>query len=203
MAVITDIQQQKRTPGRYSVYLDNTYSFSLSDLELSSSGLRRGQELSSEDVQYWQDQSAEGKAYNLALRYLSYRPRSRREVTDYLARKGHDPAAIDSIVARLTEHRFIDDAAFASSWIASRQALRPRSRRMLEQELLQKGLERSIIAQALAELGDEGQDQMLDDLIERKRRLSQYRDKDKLMQYLARQGFGYDQIKKALARLDD
>jgi SOS response regulatory protein OraA/RecX len=68
---------------------------------------------------------------------------------------------------------------------------------------MQKGVARDIIAGALAELGDEGQDQMLVDLIEKKRLQTRYQDPDKLMQYLARQGFGYDQIKKALARLDD
>ncbi len=203
MAVITDIQLQKRTPGRYSVYLDNQYSFSLTDLELSGSSLRIGQKLTAAEAEAWHLQSVEGKAYNLALGYLSYRPRSQREMTDYLARKGYEVAVAEPVIKRLAEYGFIDDAAFAASWIANRQALKPRSRRMLEQELLHKGIDRQVVAEALEELGDEAQTQALTRLIEARRRQERYRNPDTLMQYLARQGFRYDQIKKALERLDD
>jgi regulatory protein len=203
MPVITDIRQQKRTATRYSIYLDGQYSFALPDLELSIGNLRVGQELTAAEVQNWQDHSLESKAYNLSLGYISYRPRSRREVTDYLRRKDYEPELIERVEQRLEEYHFIDDAEFAAAWIRHRQSLRPRSRRALEAELVLKGVARDTIAGALAELGDEGQDQMLVDLIEKKRSHTRYQDPDKLMQYLARQGFGYDQIKKALARLDD
>jgi regulatory protein len=203
MPVITDIKQQKRTETRYSIYLDDTYGFSLSDLELSGSSLRVGQELSEQEVQAWQEQSVEAKAYHLALGYVSYRPRSRREMSDYLRRKDYAPEAIERVIQRLEEYRFIDDVEFAAAWIRHRQSLRPRSRRALETELLQKGVDRDVIRAALSKLGDEGQEQMLIDLVAKKRQQSRYQDPDKLMQYLVRQGFSYDQIKKALARLDD
>lgn len=203
MAVITDIQQQKRTPGRYSVYLDDTYSFSLSDLELSGSELRVGRELPEEEVVAWQEQSAEGAAYNLALRFLSYRQRSRREIVEYLVRKDVPEEAIEAVTLRLMEQGLVDDAKFAASWIASRQSLRPRSRRVLEQELLQKGLDRQTVHVALEELDEDVQEQALIHIIERRRRQSRYQDHDKLMQYLAGQGFTYGQIKKALERLDN
>jgi len=37
--------------------------------------------------------------------------------------------------------------------------------------------------------------------MQRKRRLAQYEDPQKLMAFFARQGYSYDQLKKALARL--
>ncbi len=203
MAVITDIRQQKRTPGSYSVYLDNVYAFSLSDLELSGSELRIGRELTPDEVNGWQGQSSASSAYNLALRFLGHRPRSRREVVNHLTNKGYRAEIIEPVIARLTEHGLVDDAAFAASWIASRQATRPRSRYVLEQELFQKGLDRQTVTDALDELGEEAQEQMLEDIINRRRKLSQYQDNTRLMQYLSRQGFTYDQIKKALGRLDN
>lgn len=203
MPVVTDIRQQSRRTDRYSIYLDKRYAFSLSDLELSSSGLRRGRELSDEDVEYWRRQSGEGKAYDAALKYLGYRARSVREINDHLRRKGYEAEVIEGIIGRLVENRFLDDALFAEQWVKERQSLRPRSRRALEQELMQKGVSREIIQDALTSIGEEGHEQMLNDLIAKKRRQVRYQDDEKLMAYLARQGFGYDQIKKALTRLDD
>ena len=203
MPVITDIKQQKRIETRYSVYLDGRYAFSLSDLELSSSNLRVRSELTPDEVELWQAQSLEGKAYAAALRYIAYRRRSERELTDYLRRKEYEAEVIEPVLERLREVSLIDDRAFAAAWIADRQLLRPRSRRVLEQELLKKGIDRELAHDALAELDDDGQATVLMNLIERKRRLTQYQDPQKLLAYLGRQGFGYAEIKKALARLDD
>jgi regulatory protein len=201
--VITDIKQQKRNEARYSVYVDGRYAFSLSDLDLSNSGLRLRAELTQDQVEWWQAQSLESKAYAAALRQISLRRRSERELSDYLKRKEYEPDTITSVLERLRDLGLMDDAAFASAWIADRQLLRPRSRRTLEQELMQKGIAREIIRDALAELDEDAQADVLMNMIERKRRLSQYQDPQKLMAYLGRQGFGYEEIKKALARLDD
>lgn len=202
MPLITDIRRQQKRADRYAVYIDERYAFSLPDLELSGSGLRIGQELSDGEVADWVRQAGEGKAYDLALKYLSYRMRSEREIGDYLARKGYGAEA-GRVVERLRDMRLLDDRAFAAAWVAERQTLRSRSKRMLEQELMQKGVAREVIQGVLAEMSVEEQDKTLDDLIARKRRLSQYQDQEKLMAYLARQGFTYEQIKKALVRLDD
>lgn len=203
MPKITDIKQQKRSTERFSLYVDGRYSFSLGDLELSNSGLRLGQELTGDEVERWQSQALEAKAYNAALGQLSYRRRSRRELADYLKRKEYDEDIAASVIRRLEDLRLIDDAAFAAAWIADRQLLRPRSRRTLQVELMKKGIDRDTIADALSQVSEDSQLEALTDLIARKRRQSSYSDPKKLMAFLARQGYGYDQIKKALVRLDE
>jgi regulatory protein len=203
MPRITDIKQQKRSSGRFSLYIDGHYSFSLGDLALSNAGLHVGQELTGAEVERWQSQALEAKAYNAAIGQLSYRRRSRREITDYLKRKEYDEDIAASVIQRLEDLKFIDDAAFASAWIADRQLLRPRSRRTLQSELILKGIDRDTLGEALSKVSEDSQLDALTAIIERKRRQSSYADPHKLMAYLARQGYGYDQIKKALARLDE
>jgi regulatory protein len=201
--VVTDITRQQRNAGRYSVYVDGTYSLSLSDLELSNSGLRIGQSVTAQQLAGLQDRAVSDKAYTLALGYLAYRPRSRREVGDYLGRKAVEPEVADAVVERLLQQNLVNDHSFAEAWVCYRQSLRPRSRRQLHQELVQKGIAREVIEDVLAGLGDDEQLVLLAELIEKKRRSAQYQNPEKLMAYLARQGFGYDLIKKALARLGD
>jgi regulatory protein len=96
----------------------------------------------------------------------------------------------------------LNDSQFASSWIANRQALRPRSRRMLTQELMAKGVSREDISAAMGGLDGDSEVETLMGVIERKRQLPQYREPEKLMGYLARQGYSYEVIKKALERLE-
>ncbi len=203
MPVITDIKRQKRVGSRYSIYLDGEYSFALSDLELSTSGLRVGQELEAAEVEEYRDGAEQAKVYSLAVRFLGIRPRSRREMSDYLRRKDCSPADIEAVVERLESAHLLGDRQFAESWVAGRQMLRPRSRRMLEQELLAKGVSRDDIAAVLSGLDAEGEIDLLVQVAQKKRRLPQYRDPRKLTEYLMRQGYSYELIKKALARLGD
>jgi regulatory protein len=196
--VITDIKRQKRSELRFNVYLDGKYAFALGDLELSLSGLRIGHELSREEAAQFQDQAEVEGVYSRAVRYIAVRPRSRWEVMDYLRRKEVPEGAATAAVERLEHAGLLNDQAFAASWVANRQLLRPRSRRRLEQELAAKGVARGDIQAALDELGEDDEMAALIEMAEKKRRLPQYQDEAKIMGYLARQGYPYERIKKAL-----
>src|SRR5690242_5517802 len=141
------------------------------------------------------------KLHGIALRYLSIRSRTNFEMMDYLTRKGFESAVVEAELERLAEAGLLDDRQFAESWVANRQMLRPRSRRQLEQELMAKRVPSAVITEVLDGLADDSL--ALEAVIQKKRRLPQYGDDRRLVEYLQRQGFRYDQIKKALGRLDD
>ena len=195
---ITRIVEQEKQKGRYSVFVDGVYAFSLSEAALLEGKLAPKQELTLEELQEWKRQSADDKAYGNALRYAAGRPHSRWEMEQYLQRKGISPALADLILNKLSNIGLLDDAAFARSWVANRHLLRPTSKRKLQQELRAKRIADEVITQTLAEAtGDEHA--ALRELIAKKRLLPKFRnDNLKLMQSLARQGIGYDDIKQEL-----
>jgi regulatory protein len=195
---ITAIKQQERLKGRYSIYVDEKYAFSLSADTLLAEGLHAGVELTDADLKQYKRLSADDKAYGLALAYVARRMRSEWELRDYFRRKGYDEALGTQILERLTKLRLVDDANFAEAWVRNRRLLKPVSRRRLQQELRQKRVEDSLIDAVLdADVTDE-QD-VLKDLVARKQKQSRYQDPVKLMRYLVSQGFGYDDVKRALS----
>lgn len=195
---ITAIKAQVKRQGRYSVFVDGEYCFSLSGTALLQQKVVVGQELSAEDVHHLQDISNEDKAYNQVLRYVSLRPRSVGELRTYFARKKYPLELQEQIISKLTEYGYVDDRAFARSWVASRRLLKHTSRRRLELELRQKFVADDIISEILSE-DDTSDEVALKELVDRKRKQTKYQDQVKLMQYLARQGFQYDDIKRVLA----
>ncbi len=143
--------------------------------------------------------------YNLSLRFLSYRPRSEQEVYKYLEEKSKrtkgklDEQTIAMIMSRLIEYKFIDDLSFAKFWIEHRK----KGFRILKLELQQKGVDREIIERAASELDLDGKESnLIQKLIEKKKRsLSRYpeeKSREKLIAFLLRKGFDYDDVKKAL-----
>ncbi len=194
---ITAIKQQVRRQDRYSIYIDGKYTFSFSQSELLDSGLKVGQEVSEQALEALRDTAVIDKAYDRALNLISHRPRSQWELRDYLKRKDVTGQAADVVIARLTERGYVDDRDFAERWVATRRLLKSTSKRRLAQELRQKRIADDIISEVLAE-DETDERQVLRELVRRKRKQSKYQDDLKLMQYLARQGFGYDDIKSVL-----
>ena len=194
---ITAIRPQQKIRNRYSVYCDDRYSFSVSETMLLEQGLVAGQELTSADLNKYKQLSSDDNSFNRALRYAAIRNHSQWEMEQYLKRKdvSEDQSAV--ILARLADLGFIDDKNFANSWIENRRLLKPVSRRRLEQELRQKHVNSEIIKAALEEDSTE-ELIVLKNLITKKRMQSSYKDNQRLMGYLSRQGFSYDDIKNAM-----
>lgn len=197
---ITSIQQQVKQTTRYSIYVDGTYSFSLSETALLDSGIASGQELTAADVQKFKQLSADDKAYGRALRYVAIRLRSEWELRTYLQRKEVPEPTANTIIDRLRRLDLVNDKVFARNWVANRRLLKPTSRKRLQAELRQKHVPADIIDIVLHDdRGQTDERQILRDLADRKR--SRYPDTQKLMAYLARQGYSYDDIKSVLEEL--
>ena len=86
-----------------------------------------------------------------AARFLEARARSVAEVRRRLGTAGYRPDLIDGAIVRLTELGMLDDATFARAWIESRDRARPRGERALADELRIKGVDRTLITEALDE----------------------------------------------------
>lgn len=195
---ITAIKQQVKRQDRYSIYVDGKYAFSLSEGGLIESRLASGQEIDASRLSELKQAAGLDKAYGNALRYVAMRPRSEWELHDYFRRKQVDETAAGEIVQRLRDLDLLNDLAFARAWVANRRLLKQTSKRRLMLELKQKHVPEDIIRQTLEEDETDERDQ-LKALIAKKR--GRYPDRQKLMQYLARQGFRFDDIKSALQDL--
>lgn len=194
---VTAIKQQVKRTDRYSIFVDGKYEFSLSDAALLDSKLVNGHELTAAQVKRFKQVSEDDKLYNNALAYATLRPRSSWEMEQYLRRKKCSPALETKTLDKLSGIGLIDDDSFARRWVANRRLLKPISRRKLLQELRAKRVPDDAAKRALDE--DEADERtVLAELITRKRKQTRYRDEQKLMQYLAGQGFNYGDIKAAL-----
>jgi regulatory protein len=141
---------------------------------------------------------AEEKLFQAALRYLAIRPRSIKEMTDYLTRKSADPAWIPRIIDRLKQYRYLDDEVFARIFIENRKRNHPKSRFALTHELKQKGISARIIESQLASYDDiQMACKALSARIRHWRHLDPEVRQKKAFNYLRYRGFGYEAIQSA------
>jgi len=199
---ITAIKQQVKRADRFSVYIDGKYSFSLGELDLINCGLSIGRELSQQTLGELKDTAEFGGMYDRALSYIMIRPRSEWELREYLKRKKSPAPQTEKILNKLSISGYINDKKFAEAWVNNRRLLKSTSRRRLIQELRQKRVADDVIEQVLSE-DETDEPEVLKQLVAKKRKQSRYQDDLKLMQYLARQGYNYGDIKTALQNQDE
>ncbi|CAN5422000.1 RecX family transcriptional regulator [soil metagenome] len=195
---ITSIKQQIKNPERASLFVDGKYSFSLSLNELIAERLKINQDLDDAELKRLIKLSVDGKLKARALEWVMNRPRSLRELKDYLYRKKAEPEQIESLLSQFEARGFISDKAFAE-WLIDMRSRGGKSTRAISNELMKKGVSREMIQETLKK-DYEQERAMLKTLVDKRRQLSRYKnDEIKLKQYLLRRGFSYDDIKSVLS----
>ena len=214
---ITSLSAQVRNPDRVNVAIDGVYRLSLTVAQVVDLGIKVSSEIDEELLASLEAESTFGKLYARTLEYCLMRPHSAREVRDYLYRKtrttrykqrrtgeikereGVSQLMADRVYDRLVEKGYIDDEKFAQFWVENRNQTKGASRRKLQAELQVKGVDNGVIETVLSESGRNDQAELMKVIAKKK---GKYPDSQKLLSYLARQGFRYDDIKSALEESD-
>lgn len=209
---VTSISVQSRDPNRVNVKIDGVFSFSLEISQVISLGVKKDTEYTPDQIEGFKLESQFGRLYSRTLEYVLMRPRSQKEVRDYLWRKSIDTRRPDGSVkqgvskdvtervfSRLVQRGYLDDDKFAQYWIDNRKVKKGVSLKALRQELSHKGVDREIIDKHISQSDREDIGE-LNKVILRKR--ARYSEETKLITYLMRQGFGYGDIKSALEEMN-
>lgn len=144
------------------------------------------------------------KLYNRALRFLSFRARSQKEVADYLQKKLQYSKKLTpqlssriqkEIITKLKKINLVNDVEFTAWWIEQRMTLNPKGNRALSLELRQKGIDQKIIDQQIKLISSVSLKKAAQKIIEKKIKfypyLSGLKLKKKLFSFLLRRGFDY------------
>lgn len=211
---ITAITAQQKDPNRVNIMVDGKFRFSFDIFQISSLGIRVGKDYTDAELIELETESQFGKLYARALEYCLMRPHSSREVKDYLYKKtfakkykskrtgelmerpGASVELTGRVYDRLLEKGYIDDEKFTRYWVENRNQRKGSSLRKLQAELMSKGVSSSLISAQLVDSSRNDRDELQKVITKRRGR---YDDEQKFMQYLARQGFSYDDIKAALS----
>jgi len=152
---ITSLQTQTSDTERVSVFADDHFLLGVNTLIVLQLGLKVGQTLTPELLGQLRSEEALQQAVDRSLNFLSFRPRSREEVRRYLKKKETPPELIDTVLERLDRLDFVNDRAFASFWVASREQFNPRGSNLLKNELRMKGVDRELVNELVSDEQDE------------------------------------------------
>ena len=198
MAEITLIEPQKKDPKRCNVYVDGIFYCGIKLEVAIKYHLKCGMQIDKCKLDEIQLETEKSQALDKAMTHLSATMKTRKQMTDFLAKKGYTEAVINYVLERLEYYNFIDDEAYCRAYVAS---VTGKGKRAIEADLFKRGINSKIIEQALSEVEEDGNAAfaVLEKYLRGKEKTKENLYKG--FKYLLSKGYGYDTAKYALGRL--
>ena len=163
--------------------------------------LKEGAEIDKDYLEKIKANAVLQDAKNLALRYLSYSARTKREMERKLKTYDFDEDILGEVLSFLETHKFIDDFSYAQKYVQSK-IRSGYGKQRLKSELFQKGIKRDIIDEVLGSL-EEDPAEKVKEILEKKIKSDDIKEfneteKQKIYNFLGRRGFSYDEAKAGI-----
>jgi len=200
MPEITSIKPQKNGK-RVNIYLDGKFGFGIDLENFVILGFKEGDFYDDDEIQKIIKKASFQKTLDKLTRFTSLRPRSKNEVYLWLRKKKIHESLYNDLLKKLENFDLLDDLEFARWWIEQRMSFRPRGKKALRFELLQKGVDKKIIDKVFVETNF-NEEKMARKLLERNsykwEKYTGLERRQKKTNFLARKGFSWEVINKIL-----
>lgn len=201
---ITSIKPQKRKNDRVSIFIDDEFSFGISQETSYKLGLAVGMEISDEFINDVLMEEEKKKILDTALNFLSYRARSEKELYTRLNKNDYPHNLILETISYCKEYGYLNDKEFAASFIRDKTNLNKYGPKKIRYELYKKGVSQNIIDEVLISDKDTEYDMALELAL---KRIKRYKGEDrnaiyrKLGGFLQRKGYSPDIVYKILGEI--
>jgi len=200
MPVITSIKAQKNQK-RVNINLDGSFGFGLDLENFMKLQLKVNQELTQEEIKAITDEGEKAKILEKVLSFASIRPRSKKEIMDYFRRKNTNVLIHWYLIEKLEKYGLLDDTKFTKWWVEQRLAFKSKSKKDITFELRQKGIDSNTIKNILDDCEIDELKIAKDLIVKKSYKWQKYNEKEKkqkISQYLAGKGFGWNVVNDVL-----
>ncbi|MGM8213743.1 recombination regulator RecX [Virgibacillus sp. W0430] len=210
MAIISRITTQKRNKHRYNIYIDNgqgeTFGFGIDEDVLIKYRLKKGMKLEQSIYEQIRNDETFHQSYSMAIRFLSYRMRTKKELEIHLLNKDVDEVQIPRIIEKLYKENLLNDEAFSDSFVRNRINMSDKGPLVVKQELIAKGISSEIAAKAIEQFTYELQYEKAINWAQKKLNQKKKNALQKRLQSikasLAQKGFSEEVIQDALQNIN-
>lgn len=196
MAEITLIEPQKKDKGRCNIYIDGKFYCGIKLEVAIKYGLKAGMEVDKSKLDEIQLETERSQAVDKAMTHLSASMKTRKQMSDFLTKKGYTQAVVDYVLEKLEYYKLIDDYAYCRAYVNS---VSGKGKRALEAELFKRGADRAAINEVLSRFEEDGEEAKV--LLQKYMRGKEVTKENlnKGFKYLLSKGYGYDTVKDAVS----
>lgn len=202
--VVTKIMKKK---ANYDIYIDEEYSFTLTDEGLYKSKLKSGTEfIITEELNGILKEDEAKRCKNRALKIITTSSKSENKIKEKLTREGYSEYAIEIALEFLRDYKFTNDEKLAKN-LANQSIRKNSSILQTKQNLRNKGIKKEDIEKALEEIDEDDEIENAINVANKKYNTIKNKEKDEILRKIAYtlnyRGFSYRAVDKALQNIKD
>lgn len=200
MSTITSIEPQVKDKTRCSIFIDGRFYCGIKLEVAVKYRLKAGMVIDKAQLDIIQLETEKAQAVDKALTHISASPKTRKQIRDFLSKKGYVDAVIDYVFDRLDYYGYADDRQYCKMYVES---VSGKSKRAIEVELLKRGIDRDVIEEELSDLSDDEEEVLT--LLKKYLKGKELSKENvfKGCRYLISKGYDYDTVKAASERVDE
>ncbi|SDT47430.1 regulatory protein [Paenibacillaceae bacterium GAS479] len=205
---ITRVEQDPKRRSYYWIYLDEREEPELSLHEdiLVKYRLLKGSLIEPKAMEAIAAENGRYRAYASAVYYAGFKMRTSKEMTAYLKRKEYEEADIRYAIERLQQERVVDDGDYARMFATQRMRSNQKGRRLIRQELEQRGIAKETAGQTVEALSEKDEREAALKAAEKKWRSLKGEEgqrRMKLTGFLLRRGFQGDLVRDTVRQVSE
>ena len=200
MSKITAVSLQTKNKNRVNIYLDGEFFAGVSLETVMGLRLKVGMDIDEKDIRNLLGLSERSEALNKAVGYISKTPKTKRQVKEYLLKKGYSDKVVYCVIDKLSDYNYIDDIAYAAKYIENYK--NSQGKHLIEYKLMMKGVCKSDIEAAYGDNVFSQKDEAF--MLAEKHLKNKEPTKEnfsKTFRYLIGKGFSYEDAEQALSKL--
>lgn len=205
---ITEIEYQKNNKDKVNIFVDGSYLFSLSVNGVAKYMLYKDKEITDEEISSMKIDDEKEIAYQYALKRISEKMYSRKELKDKLIKKGFLEDSIKYALDKASSYNYIDDTYYTKCFIEQRAIPNKWGKNIIKQKLYQKGIDKDLIEKSLDEYftEEDSKDNCYELCVKKFRSLnidslSDRKNVDKIYRFLLSKGYSFDEINTSIEHL--
>ncbi len=201
MKVITKISVQEKNKKRSNIFLDGSYYCSLSNIVVLQNRLKVGQNIEEQTLCDIQRESESSEAFDLALSYISKYTKTKKQLLEYLMRKGYTYPVAFKAVEKLESYGYVNDENFAKHYVEANS--KNKGKLLLKRELALKGINEKCADNAVNGILDEGESAFNLAKKYMRGKPNDFKTLQKCYRYLLSKGFSFDSAHDVISKLKD
>ncbi len=202
MAIITQISLQKNNSDRCNLFIDGKFVSGLSVETVMLNRLKVGMEIDENSLNQLIEESEKKSALTKATDYISKYVKTKRQVKEYLLKKGYTEEIAYFCIDKLKEYGYIDDVDYSKRFINANS--KNNGKKLIEYKLMMKGVKKQDIEDAYFESTVDGRENAKNLAVKYLKNKEKNLDtKSKTYRYLLGKGFSYEEVSYAISNLFD
>lgn len=187
------LKYEKQKNGMYQVYFDNDYDVDLHEEIILKYGLLIKKEASQKEIDKMLDENKKYLAYNLSLKHLASKMRTKKEIEDFLIKKEFDKDTVKEVIEILCKENYLDDSIYSKAFINDKILLSNDGPNKIYNKLIDMGVDKDIVKENIIIFTEDIQKEKIKKIVDKQvsanRNKSAYALKNKVINYLYNQGY--------------